>query len=185
MQRAVVLVLAFVCACSARTAGEDAGVTTMVGEASTTDAQDTSSDSSGDGDGETTGVKEDLGETGDGDGDNCTEPPKLDFPPDFDNMPMPDGCTVEELTWPTSEEYPGCDLCDDECHRIYLGCAPPPLGQTCADICPSGNCLTSYWDSCEGEPFGGPDFLLEDTCGYFEIDGQCCTIAKFYICVGE
>jgi len=93
---------------------------------------------------------------------------------------MPDSCTVEVIPWPTPEQYPGCEICEFEsiCHfQAYLGCVTPLSGETCADICPGGDCLSVYWESCEGEfPLGVPN----DTCGYYELDGKCCTIGKFH-----
>jgi hypothetical protein len=193
MRRVVAFVVLLACACSTRTAGEDAGTTTMMGGGSTSDAQDTSigtttsGDGDGDGDGdadedsETTGIQ-DVGPSGDGDGDDCTEPQKLDLPPDFENTPMPQSCTIEEIEFPTLEQYPGCGLCWGECYAAYLGCATPAPGQTCADICPSGDCIASHPQLCSRDVYWEE---MTDTCGYFEIDGQCCTIGRFLSCWGE
>lgn len=67
-------------------------------------------------------------------------------------------------------------------YQFYLGCATPAPEQTCEDICPSGNCLTSYWNGCAGEE---PGEVPDGTCGLYEIDGQCCTVAKFFYVCGE
>lgn len=163
-------------ACAARPAEDDeAGVTTKADATGASTSESNSSTAAetpdeGDGDGD---------EEADGDGDDaCHEPIKLDAPSDRE-APMPEACTVEWIPWPTPEQYPGCELCqiDLACaFEAYLGCVTPAAHETCADICPSGDCLGVYWEACEGElEYGSP----WDTCGHYEIDGQCCTIGKF------
>jgi hypothetical protein len=177
----VPLCLLFV-ACVARPAGDDANVTTMVeGESSPTEESESAES------GPTSlGTSESESESGgDGDGDNgedgCWEPDKLDLPSDSE-APMPESCTIEWIPWPTPEQYPGCMICelDSGCkYEAYLGCVAPAPGETCADICPSGDCLGAYWNSCEGEGPSGWDDVPSDTCGHHEIDGKCCTVGKF------
>jgi hypothetical protein len=176
-------------ACAARPAGEDAGVTTMMGDESGATDQPESSEvgpmtlgTTGDGDGDGDGDGGDGDGDGDGDDsdtDDCTQPIKLDIPSDTD--PMPESCTVEWIEWPTPEQWPGCEICEweDWCFsEAYLACVTPTPGQTCADLCPSGDCIGSSWLSCEGN--GPSDDLPTDTCGHYEIDGKCCTIGKFF-----
>lgn len=168
-------------ACSAHPAGDDANVTTMMeGESTHSDAPTSESTDESTTTAETSTDSESESESeGDGDGDEgCTEPIKLDIPSDRE-APMPESCTVEWIPWPTPEQYPGCEICEigPSCaFDAYLGCVTPAVGETCADICPSGDCLGVYWDACEGESGAGSPYT---TCGHYEIDGQCCTIGKF------
>src|SRR5690606_13945572 len=174
--------------CVARPAGDDAGTTTMAGESSETAEPGTSSESESttggvtteDGDGDPGDGDPGDGDPGDGD-DDCYEPRKLDLPPDSE-APMPDSCTVELIPWPTPEQWPGCVICEiglSCAHDAYLGCVTPLAGETCADICPGGDCLSVYWESCEGDELTGWGSVPVETCGLYEIDGKCCTIGKF------
>lgn len=178
----VALLSSLLVACVSRPAEDDAGATTMLDGESTDEStsEPSTNETSADESESSTDESESSTDDGDGDGDDeaCHEPRKLDIPSD-DEAPMPESCTVEMIPWPTPEQYPGCEICEFEsiCHyQAYLGCVTPLSGETCADICPEGDCLSVYWESCEGEfPLGVPN----DTCGYYEIDGKCCTIGKF------
>lgn len=180
-------------ACAARPAGDEANVTTQAeGESSQTEESPAESSSTTvgvtDSESESESESEGDGDWGDGDGDeDCWEGRKLDLPPDSD-PPMPESCTIEWIPWPTPEEYPGCMICQFEgtCFSdAYLGCVSPPPGQTCADLCPSGDCLGAYWNSCEGEGPNGWEEVPSDICGHYEIDGRCCTIGKFLAACAE
>lgn len=165
-------------ACSTPPSDDEANVTTMMeGESTQSDAPTSESTDESTTTAETTTDSEDEG---DGDGEEgCTEPIKLDIPSDRE-APMPESCTVEWIPWPTPEQYPGCEICelDGGCaFDAYLGCVTPAAGETCADICPEGDCLGVYWDSCEGDYVSGTAW--GGTCGHYEIDGRCCTIGKF------
>lgn len=178
-------------ACAARPVDDEAGTTTMVGgdgsdtasstegtSAMTTATTFTTSTDTETGDGD--------GDPGDGDGDGeCSEPIKLDLASDTEPS-MPDSCTLATIPWPAPDEYPGCTLCQDRggCwHQAYLGCVTPEPGQTCAELCPSGDCLGAYWNSCDGDMIEGWSEVPDDLCGPYEIDGQCCSVGKFlYVC---
>lgn len=190
--------LLLLAACAARPVGDDAGVTTMVGgDSDSSQDADTSSEvgpttfgTSGDGDGDTGDVDtgdgdgdtgDGDGDSGDGDGDEACEPPlKLDLPPDLSGV-MPDSCTVDGISWPTPDQYPGCEMCEfaDWCfNQAFIACVTPEPGQTCDDICPSGNCIGEFWNGCDGEaPW---EETPMDTCGPYEINGECCTIGSFF-----
>jgi hypothetical protein len=180
-----------VLACAARPAEPEAGgVTTNPSgtelgseasseansEDSSTVGATTSTTGGGDGDGDG---------SGDGDGDECVPAPKLDIPPDPD-PPLPDSCTVEPLDWAEVANYSGCTLCNDwetGCYYApHLACATPGPGQTCADLCPSGNCAGFDWSLCMGELEASAS-EPSDWCGHYEIDGKCCTVGTiFYVC---
>jgi hypothetical protein len=175
--------------CAARPVGDDANVTTMAeGESSQTDESGSAAESDptsagSESESESENESEGDGDEGDGDGDECWEPDKLDLPSDSE-APMPENCTVEWIPWPTPEQYPGCMICELEpgCKfEAYLGCVMPADGESCADICPSGDCLGEYWNACEGESPAEWGTLPSDTCGHYEIDGRCCTIGKFWL----
>ncbi|MFO7563498.1 MAG: hypothetical protein R6X02_12705 [Enhygromyxa sp.] len=183
-------------ACAARPVDDEANVTTNVttmaeSESSQLDeAEESESESESESGLESSTTSLDTGESdgdGDGDDDDCWESRKLDLPADSE-APMPESCTVERIPWPTPEQYPNCMICelDSGCiYEAYLGCVTPATGETCADICPSGDCLGAYWNACEGEGPSGWDESPSDTCGHYEIDGKCCTIGKFRLACAE
>lgn len=106
---------------------------------------------------------------------DCAAPVKLDLPPE-DSQPS-GVCTVSALGWDAlALEFPDCVLCNDGngCnYDVFLACVELGPDQTCAELCPSGNCGGSGWGTCEGWP-GEPD----DWCGPYELAGQCCTVGK-------
>ncbi|PRQ02655.1 ferritin-like domain-containing protein [Enhygromyxa salina] len=103
-------------------------------------------------------------------------PVKFDLPPEPDLPPL-GACTVTYTETSTLDEYPECpiELEDGICWSgLYWGCVEPQPGQSCAEICPDGDCIAEWWD-CEG------DMIYEapvDYCGPYEIDGMCCTLAE-------
>jgi hypothetical protein len=185
MRRCTVLSSLLVLGCAARPAdpepsGSTSG-TTLASEGSSAESSSEASSTTG-GSESTTGDGD-----GDGDGEDCFPPVKLDLSPNPD-PPLPDSCTVALVDWAEIDNYPGCMLCDDwqsGCiHQLYLACAQPGPGQTCADLCPSGNCAGFNWGMCMGELDGWGDEPV-DWCGHYEIDGQCCTLGKILWVCGE
>lgn len=113
---------------------------------------------------------------GDGDGDTGV---KLDVaqPPD---MPPLGDCTVLQADPAVLAEYPDCPIVLDDglCwSNLYWGCVDLEPGQTCADACPGGSCV-SDWFNCAGDRIYD---IPAETCGPYEVDGMCCTLAE----VGE
>jgi hypothetical protein len=103
--------------------------------------------------------------------------PKLDLPPQPDVPPLPN-CTVTWTDPVVLMEYPDCpiDPFDGFCESTYLGCVTPAPGQTCAELCPDGDCVDD-WTNCTGEA----SLWYEPTliCGPYEIDGMCCSIGEY------
>jgi hypothetical protein len=128
----------------------------------------TTSPDSGDGDGDPDG-----GDPGDGDGEG-----KLDLAPEPDMPPLGD-CTVMWTESAALDEYPDCPIVVDEglCwSNLYWGCIDLEPGQTCAEACMGGSCIAD-WTNCAG------DTLYEhpiETCGPYEVDGQCCMFGEVY-----
>lgn len=126
----------------------------------------TTSPDPGDGDGDP-----DDGDPGDGD-----DGFKLDVAPQPDAAPLGD-CTVWQADPAVLDEHPECPIVldDDVCwSTLYWGCIEPEPGQTCADACLNGECI-SDWFNCAG------DMLYEfpvETCGPYELDGMCCSLAE-------
>lgn len=187
MKRSHALVWVLVLGCVERPAAPDeAGVTTNLGSA---DDPSSSSDSVAEDSSTTLMTSTDTDtdtDTGDGDGDDeCPPAPKLDLPPDPDPQ-LPDSYTIELVDWGELGNFPGCTLCDDPstgcAHQLYLACTEPEPGQTCAELCPSGNCVGFDWSMCMGELDAWGD-EPSDWCGHYEIDGKCCTLGKLlWVC---
>jgi hypothetical protein len=96
------------------------------------------------------------------------------------NLPPPGDCTVMLSSSMALENHPECPIMPDDddgsfCGTaIYIGCVEPDPGQTCARLCPEGDCIADWWN-CEGDR--APD-APDVVCGPYEIDGLCCTIAQ-------
>ena len=184
-------------ACSERPAGDDDGVSTTDpsgdsneegpsqtgstdGEAGSTDGEAGSTD----GEAGSTDGEAGSSESTEDEGPGCDPEPKLDLPPELEEAEL---CTVDALDWTDHYDFENCELCpeiDGGCaYSLYLGCVVPGPGETCADLCPSGNCVGDHWSSCLGgfDAFDSP----VDWCGHYEVDAQCCTLGKFIWVCGE
>jgi hypothetical protein len=114
------------------------------------------------------------GDPGDGDGD----PDKLDVAQEPDLPPLGD-CTVTLTDASALDEHPECPIVLDDgvCwSSLYWGCTELEPGQTCARACVDGNCIAD-WTNCAGDTVYE---IPSEFCGPYEIDGQCCTLAKIY-----
>lgn len=163
------------CGCSSA-ADDDASVTTEPsGSGGSVDDVDESLDDGGSSDDSATiSTSED-----ESDGDDIPEL-KFDLPPQPDLPPVGD-CTVTMADSSILEQHPDCSIerggvgpCWTE---VYLGCVDPEPGQTCASLCPDGNCIADG-TYCMGDYLWAP----RSVCGPYEIDGQCCSIAASEVC---
>jgi hypothetical protein len=90
------------------------------------------------------------------------------------DLPPQGPCTVTVTDEAVLEEHPDCELYNGGgcAWAIFLGCVVPQPGQTCAELCPAGNCVAN-WENCAGDS-AEPDTI----CGPYEIEGQCCSIGQ-------
>ena len=175
---------------SAEGGSEEGGVTTNPsGDASASAADESSAGGSSSADaGESSGSESSGSESGpepetgpeseSGEDESDDSGPKLDMA--FPDMAQLDECTVSEASAQALIDHPECSIVLDDgfCEStLYWGCASPAPGQSCADLCPEGDCLVD-WTNCAGEIVEFVDGLV-GLCGPYEIDGQCCTLAEF------
>ena len=108
---------------------------------------------------------------GDGDGDGG----KLDMA--VPDLPPLDDCTVMQTDPSVLDGYPDCPIVIDDglCwSNLYWGCVELEPGQTCAEACMDGACVVD-WMNCMGDTVWE---LPAETCGPYEVDGMCCTLAE-------
>ncbi|MCA9698031.1 MAG: hypothetical protein KC431_10950 [Myxococcales bacterium] len=146
----------------------------VAGESSSSESESTGSES------ESTSSDSSSDSTESSSGDECVPPPKFDLPPD-PNAPVPESCTNTKIGWDgLAVDFPDCMMCDVSfgCHYdVYLACVELGPGQTCEELCPSGNCGGFDWGMCVGEGSGWSNEPVE-WCGPYLVDGQCCTAGQ-------
>ena len=155
---------------------DEAGVTTDPSGSSSSGSSSSGSSSSG-------SSSSSEGSSSEGSGTEEEPNPTAESPDEgfkFDMLepdlaPLGD-CTVMVGDGSLLGDHPDCPMTPDEgCGSgVYLGCVELPPDQTCAELCPRGDCIAD-WTNCQGDPFYDTP---TEVCGPYLLEGMCCSIVQ-------